>query len=180
MAEETKDLLELLQKRFEENMHRHPGTEWKDVAAALTAQPSKLKILQAMEETGGEPDVVELGAVEGTYTFIDCSPESPSGRRSICYDAAALEARKKNKPADSACAMAAAMGIELLDEAQYRALQQQEPFDKKTSSWIKTPEPIRSLGGALFCDRRYEHVFTYHNGADSYYAARGFRGMLTV
>ncbi len=174
------DLLLTLRKRFELHMHRHPGLTWAEVEARLRASPGKLISLQQMEQTGGEPDVVGFDAKAGEFIFCDCSPESPKGRRSLCYDRAALEARKENKPAGSAMDMAAAMGIELLTEEQYRALQQLGPFDTKTSSWLKTPDPIRELGGALFGDRRYNHVFVYHNGAESYYAARGFRGLLRV
>lgn len=174
------DLLLVLKNRFEQHMHRHPGQSWAQVEARLEASPGKLVSLQQMEQTGGEPDVVGFDAKAGDFIFCDCSPESPKGRRSLCYDRAALEARKENKPAGSALEMAAAMGLELLSEEQYRALQQLEPFDTKTSSWLKTPDPIRELGGALFGDRRYNHVFVYHNGAESYYAARGFRGLLRV
>ncbi len=174
------DLLLTLRKRFELHMHRHPGLTWAEVEARLRASPGKLISLQQMEQTGGEPDVVGFDAKAGEFIFCDCSPESPKGRRSLCYDRAALEARKQNKPAGSVVEMAAAMGIELLTEEQYRALQQLGPFDTKTSSWLKTPDPIRELGGALFGDRRYNHVFVYHNGAESYYAARGFRGLLRV
>ncbi|MBO1438752.1 DUF4256 domain-containing protein [Meiothermus sp. CFH 77666] len=174
------DLLLVLKNRFEQHMHRHPGLTWTEVEARLEASPGKLISLQQMEQTGGEPDVVGFDTKTGEFIFCDCSPESPKGRRSLCYDQAALEARKQNKPAGSALEMAAAMGLELLSEEQYRALQQLEPFDTKTSSWLKTPDPIRKLGGALFGDRRYNHVFVYHNGAESYYAARGFRGLLRV
>ena len=173
-------LLGVLKTRFEQHPHRHPGLKWADVAERLLAQPHKLASLLEMENTGGEPDVVGYDAKTGVFLFFDCSPESPKGRRSLCYDRAALEARKNNKPAGSALEMAAAMGLELLTEEQYRALQQLEPFDTKTSSWLQTPEAIRKLGGALFGDRRYNHVFVYHNGAESYYAARGFRGCLRV
>lgn len=171
-------LLETLKKRFEKNMDRHKGMSWSTVEKKLLAKPEKLETLVQMEETGGEPDVV--GEEKGAYLFYDCAPESPVGRRSLCYDPTALHSRKEHKPKDSAIEMAANMGIELLDEAEYRALQELGEFDKKTSSWIKTPSAIRKLGGALFCDRRYDHVFTYHNGAESYYAARGFRGSLRV
>jgi len=161
-------------------MNRHEGVEWDKVEAKLEANPAKLWSLSEMERTGGEPDVVGSDKKTGEYIFYDCSAESPKGRRSVCYDRAALEARKEHKPADSAIDMAAAMGIEILTEEQYRALQKLGAFDLKTSSWIMTPAAIRKLGGALFCDRRYDTVFTYHNGADSYYAARGFRGSLSV
>ncbi|MBD7986228.1 DUF4256 domain-containing protein [Sporosarcina sp. Sa2YVA2] len=174
------ELLNLLKERFENNMHRHEGLDWSDVRSKLETQSDKLWSLNEMEQTGGEPDVIGLDEETDTYIFCDCSPESPSGRRSVCYDPEALEARKKNKPAHSAMGMAAEMGIELLDEEQYRSLQQIEAVDKKTSSWISTPNAIRQLGGALFCDYRYATVFVYHNGADSYYAARGFRGILKV
>lgn len=169
-----------LRLRFEKNTGRHKGIEWSDVEAKLKAKPEKLSSLLAMEETGGEPDVVGYDKTSGEYIFYDCSPESPAGRRSICYDHEALEARKEHKPANSAVQMAADMGIDLLTEEQYRALQKLGKFDLKTSSWIKTPPEIRKLGGAVFCDRRYDTVFLYHNGAESYYAARGFRGVLKV
>lgn len=172
--------LHAVQARFERHMHRHPGVLWADVLARLDAKPAALLSLRKMEETGGEPDVVRIDDTSAGYTFCDCAPESPFGRRSCCYDQQALDSRKENKPATSAMAMAADMGIELLTEAQYRALQQLGEFDLKTSSWISTPSPIRKLGGALFCDRRYDSVFVYHNGASSYYAARGFRGVLRI
>ena len=178
-AQQT-ELLNILKTRFETNMHRHPELEWPTVQSKLEAQPEKVWSLHEMERTGGEPDVIGVDGETGAYMFCDCSPESPTGRRSVCYDPAALEARKKNKPAHSAIGMAKEMGIELLDEEQYRKLQQLETVDKKTSSWITTPPDIRKLGGALFCDYRYATVFVYHNGADSYYAARGFRGLLSV
>jgi hypothetical protein len=171
-------LLQTLQIRFEKNMHRHPGVAWADVQAKLQANAAALRSLQAMEDTGGEPDVV--GNDTSSFTFVDCSAESPAERRSCCYDGEALAARKENKPRASAVEEAAAMGIALLDEEQYRALQSVGEFDLKTSSWIRTPDDMRALGGALFCDRRYGRVFTYHNGAQSYYAARGFRGCLRV
>jgi hypothetical protein len=177
---QSASLLDALKKRFEKNMHRHKGLDWSKVQARLEAHPEKIWSLQEMENTDGEPDVVGYDKKTGEYIFYDCAAESPKGRRSLCYDRKALDARKENKPRDSAMDMAAAMGIELLTEEEYRALQQIEKFDAKTSSWIKTPEEIRKHGGAIFCDRRYEHVFTYHNGADSYYAARGFRGSLRV
>ena len=173
-------LLELLARRFAAHPQRHAGIDWPSVRARLEASPAALAVLQRMEATGGEPDVIGHDAQAGRYTFCDCAAESPAGRRSLCYDPAALAARKENKPADSALGMAAAIGIELLSEAQYRALQQLGEFDAKTSSWICTPPAVRALGGALFCDRRYGQVFTYHNGAQSYYAARGFRGVLYV
>jgi hypothetical protein len=179
-AKQREELLGALKTRFEKNMNRHEGVEWDKVKAKLEANPAKLWSLSEMERTGGEPDVVGSDKKTGEYIFYDCSAESPKGRRSVCYDRAALEARKEHKPADSAIDMAAAMGIEILTEEQYRALQKLGAFDLKTSSWIMTPAAIRKLGGALFCDRRYDAVFTYHNGADSYYAARGFRGSLSV
>lgn len=174
------DLLGTLRIRFERHMHRHAGLAWIDVLARLEGNTDALRSLHAMEATGGEPDVIGRDAATGHYLYCDCAAESPSGRRSACYDAAALAARKENKPAHSAVEMAAAMGIELLTEAQYRALQSLGEVDAKTSSWIKTPPDVRALGGALFCDRRYGTVFVYHNGAQSYYAARGFRGLLRV
>jgi Protein of unknown function (DUF4256) len=183
-SEQSSSLLKTLKVRFEKNMNRHKGLEWAKVEAKLNADPEKLWSLNAMEETGGEPDVVVPIAIgnkkTGEYIFCDCSPESPKGRRSICYDHEALEARKEHKPEDSAINMAADMGIEILTEEQYRELQQLGNFDTKTSSWIKTTADVRKLGGALFCDRRYNTVFLYHNGAESYYAARGFRGSLRV
>jgi len=169
-----------LKARFEKNMHRHRGLDWSSVQARLEAHPDKLWSLNEMERTGGEPDVVGYDSETGEYLFYDCSPESPGGRRSLCYDREAREARKEHKPQSSALEMAAAMGIELLTEEEYRKLQELGEFDTKTSSWVMTPPEIRALGGALFCDRRYNHVFTYHNGAESYYAARGFRGKLRV
>jgi hypothetical protein len=179
-AEEKNKLLAVLKARFEKNRNRHKGIEWATVQARLEASPEKLWSLNEMEKTGGEPDVVGQDRKTGEYLFFDCSAESPKDRRSICYDDEALEARKEHKPADSALNMAAEMGIDLLDEEQYRELQQLGDFDTKTSSWINTPRAIRKLGGALFADRRYDHVFVYHNGAQSYYAARGFRGALRV
>lgn len=173
-------LLGALQARFEKNMKRHKGLEWAKVQARLDANPAALWSLHEMERTGGEPDVVGHDDKTGEFVFIDCSAESPSGRRSLCYDGEALEARKEAKPTGSAVDMAAAMGIELLTEAQYRELQALGEFDTKTSSWVVTPPDIRKLGGALFADRRYGHVFVYHNGASSYYAARAFRGLLRV
>jgi len=179
-AAQQEELLKTLKARFENNTARHKGIEWAAVAAKLEASAAKLWSLNAMEETGGEPDVVAHDKKTGEYTFVDCAAESPKGRRSICYDGEALASRKENKPEDSAINMAEEMGIEMLTEEQYRALQELGKFDLKTSSWVKTPAEIRKLGGAIFCDRRYDHIFTYHNGAESYYAARGFRGALTV
>ncbi|MBG8553340.1 DUF4256 domain-containing protein [Hymenobacter guriensis] len=178
--EQREELLSLLQARFEKNMVRHPGLVWSNVQEKLEAAGEKLWSLQEMERTGGEPDVVGYDADTGEYVFYDCAPESPQGRRSFCYDRAAQDARKEAKPVNNAVDMAAAMGIELLTEAQYRHLQQLGPFDAKTSSWLKTPSEIRQLGGALFADYRYGAVFVYHNGASAYYAARGFRGVLSV
>lgn len=178
--EQREQLLETLKARFEKNMNRHQGLEWSKVQTKLEANPEKLWSLSEMERTGGEPDVVDYDEKTDEYIFFDCAAESPKGRRSVCYDREALESRKKHKPETSAMDMAAAMGIELLTEEQYRALQQLGEFDLKTSSWIQTPPDIRKRGGALFCDRRYEHVFVYHNGAESYYASRGFRGWLKV
>ncbi len=173
-------LLSALQLRFDQYPNRHQGLNWATVQARLTARPEKLRSLREMEQSGGEPDVVGHDPTTGEIIFYDCSAESPAGRRSLCYDQQALAARKQNKPAGSALAMAAAMGIQLLTEAEYWELQKLGEFDTKTSSWIDTPAPIRKLGGALFCDRRYDTVFVYHNGAESYYAARGFRGSLRV
>lgn len=178
--DQNENLLETLQARFEKNMKRHKGIAWEDVQARLKAHPKKLRSLEEMERTGGEPDVIGHDAKTGEYLFYDCSPESPDGRRSLCFDRDALDSRKENKPSGSALEMADAMGIELLTEDEYRALQKLGTFDLKTSSWIATPPAIRKLGGSLFCDRRYDHVFVYHNGASSYYAARGFRGSLRV
>lgn len=186
MAKETiskkqrEELLKALKARFEKNMNRHPGVEWAQVQAKLETNAQKLGSLYEMERTGGEPDVVGHDKKTGGYIFYDCSAESPKGRRSLCYDRPALDSRKEAKPRDNALDMAAAMGIELLTEEQYRELQKLGIFDAKTSSWVKTPSNIRKLGGALFCDRRFDTVFLYHNGAESYYAARGFRGCLTV
>lgn len=174
------DLIAVLRDRFEKNMVRHKGVEWAKVQAKLEMSPEKLSSLNEMEITGGEPDVVGHDKKKGEYIFMDCSAESPKGRRSVCYDRAALDARKEHKPANSAIDLANAIGIEMLTEEQYRELQKLGTFDLKTSSWIATPSEIRKLGGALFCDRRYDTVFVYHNGADSYYAARGFRGSLKV
>ncbi|MBZ4188119.1 DUF4256 domain-containing protein [Niabella beijingensis] len=179
-ASQKETLLGALKKRFEKNTNRHKGIEWASVLAKLEASPEKLWSLDEMESTEGEPDVVGYDKKNDTYIFMDCSAESPKGRRSLCFDGDALASRKEHKPADSAMEMAKAMGIELLTEEQYRELQQLGSFDLKTSSWVQTPAAIRKLGGALFCDRRYDQVFTYHNGAESYYAARGFRGVLHV
>lgn len=173
-------LLATLKARFGQNMHRHPGMDWAWVSSRLEARPAQWAPLHAMENTGGEPDVVGWDQQTGELIFCDCSPESPAGRRSLCYDREALESRKDNRPENCVIDMASAMGITLLTEAEYRDLQRLDPLDAKTSSWIGTPADIRQLGGALFCDRRYNTVFTYHNGAQSYYAARGFRGSLRV
>jgi hypothetical protein len=178
--EQSKELINTLKTRFEKNRNRHNNIDWADVQAKLEANAEKLWSLKEMEITGGEPDVVGYDGKTGEYIFYDCSAESPKGRRSFCYDHEALESRKEYKPADSAVGMAIATGIELLTEEQYRQLQQLGKFDLKTSSWVKTPADIRKLGGAVFCDRRYDTVFLYHNGAESYYAARGFRGSLNV
>ena len=177
---QREELLKTLKTRFEKNMNRHRGLDWAGVQARLDENPEKLWSLNEMESTGGEPDVVDHDKKTGQYIFYDCSPESPQGRRSLCYDDGALQSRKENKPKDSAIEMAAGMGIELLSEEQYRELQKLGNFDTKTSSWVKTPTDIREMGGAVFCDRRYNTVFLYHNGAESYYAARGFRGLLKV
>ncbi len=174
------DLLRALQARFEKNMTRHKGLEWAKVQAKLEASPDKLLSLTEMEKTGGEPDVIGHDKKTGEYTFCDCSAETPKGRRSVCYDREAQLSRKEHRPKNNAIDMAAAMGVELLTEAQYRELQRLGNFDTTTSSWVQTPADIRKLGGALFCDRRYDHVFVYHNGAPSYYAARAFRGVLRV
>ncbi|MGA3675105.1 DUF4256 domain-containing protein [Lysinibacillus agricola] len=178
--EQREELLKTLKARFEKNMNRHKELEWAEVQAKLEANTEKLWSLNKMEETGGEPDIVGHDQKTGEYIFYDCSAESPKGRRSVCYDREALESRKKHKPENNAIDMATAMGIELLTEEQYRELQKLENFDMKTSSWVQTPANIRKLGGAIFCDYRYDTVFVYHNGADSYYAARGFRGSLRV
>jgi len=178
--EQCEELLKVLKVRFEKNLNRHKGLEWAKIQARLEANAEKLWSLLEMERTGGEPDVVGQDKKTGEYVFYDCSEESPKGRRSVCYDREALDARKENKPQSSAMDMAAAMGIELLTEAQYRELQKLGEFDLKTSSWVQTPSDIRKLKGALFCDRRYDTVFVYHNGAESYYAARAFRGSLKV
>jgi len=182
LPEQGAELLKVLKARFEKNMSRHKGIEWANVQAKLDSEDSgsKLWTLYEMERTGGEPDVIGHDAATGEYIFCDCSPESPKGRRSVCYDREALESRKEYKPENSAVDMAAEIGIELLTEEQYRELQKLGEFDKKTSSWVQTPADIRKLGGAVFCDRRYGHVFLYHNGAESYYAARGFRGLLKI
>ncbi|QEN87151.1 DUF4256 domain-containing protein [Labrys sp. KNU-23] len=174
------DLLEVLQARFNANMKRHKSLEWAEVRARLEGNPEKLRSLDEMERTGGEPDVIGRDPETGDYVFCDCSAETPKGRRSLCYDRQALDERKEHKPEGSAVDLAATMGVDLLTEEQYRSLQELEAFDLKTSSWVKTPAEIRKRGGALFCDRRYDHVFTYHNGASSYYAVRGFRGRLKV
>ena len=178
--QEQQELLGTLQARFQKNMHRHRDMAWPDIQTRLDRSPAALRSLREMESTGGEPDVIGHDRESGAYIFCDCSPESPAGRRSFCYDGEALASRKENKPENSAVDMAAAMDVQLLTEEQYRALQQLGEFDTKTSSWIDTPLALRKLGGALFCDRRYGRVFVYHNGAQSYYAARGFRGTLRV
>jgi hypothetical protein len=177
---QREELLRALKARFEKNMARHQSLEWSKVRAKLEAQAEKLRSLNEMERTGGEPDVVAHDKKTGEYIFYDCSAESPKGRRSLCYDREALDSRKEHKPKDNAIEMACAMGVELLTEEQYRELQKLGEFDTKTSSWVRTPSAIRRLGGALFCDRRYNSVFVYHNGAESYYAGRGFRGSLRV
>lgn len=179
-TQERNELLQALKARFEKNMHRHKSITWLEVQDRLENNRTALESLRAMETTGGEPDVIGRDKETGQFMFCDCSSESPTGRRSFCYDRAALEARKEHKPQSSAVEMAAEMGIDLLTEEQYRTLQELGEFDTKTSGWIKTPADIRPLGGALFCDRRYGKVFVYHNGAQSYYAARGFRGLLLV
>ncbi|WP_026565092.1 DUF4256 domain-containing protein [Bacillus sp. UNC41MFS5] len=178
--EQCEELLKTLKARFEKNMNRHEGLEWAEVQTRLEVNPEKMWSLSEMEGTGGEPDVVGHDQKTGEYIFYDCSAESPKGRRSFCYDREALESRKQHKPENTAIDLATAMGIELLTEEQYRELQKLGKFDLKTSSWVQTPANIRKLGGAIFCDRRYDTVFVYHNGADSYYAARGFRGSLRV
>ena len=177
---QREDLLKALQTRFENNMNRHRGLDWATVLSKLEASAEKLGSLSEMEKTGGEPDVIGQDKKTGEFIFVDCAAESPKDRRSLCYDREALDSRKENKPKGSALEMAAAMGIEVLAEEQYRELQKLGEFDTKTSSWVKTPAAVRKLGGALFCDRRYNTVFVYHNGAESYYAARGFRGSLRV
>jgi hypothetical protein len=178
--EQRQEILQVLKVRFEKNMNRHQDLEWGLLQAKLEGNTEKLWSLNEMEKTGGEPDVIGLDKKTGEYIFYDCSAESPKGRRNVCYDREALESRKEHKPGNSAVEMAAAMGIELLTEEQYRELQRSGSFDTKTSSWVKTPSDIRKLGGALFCDRRYDHVFLYHNGPESYYGVRGFRGSLRV
>ncbi|HWB64715.1 MAG TPA: DUF4256 domain-containing protein [Chitinophagales bacterium] len=179
-AKQSNELLTILKTRFEKNINRHKGIDWAKVEAKLKGNAEKLWSLNEMEKTGGEPDVVGYDKKTGEYIFYDCAAESPQGRRSFCYDREALDKRKEHKPKNNALEAAADMGIELLTETQYRELQQLGDFDTKTSSWVKTPDAVRKLGGALFCDRRYNTVFVYHNGAESYYAARGFRGMLKV
>jgi len=179
-AKQTEELLQALKARFEKSMNRHKGLEWGKVQARLQAQPEKMWSLSEMERTGGDPDVIGFDKKTGEYIFCDCSAESPKDRRSLCFDREALDGRKENKPRNCACDLATAMGIELLNEEEYRELQKLGEFDTKTSSWIETPEKIRKLGGALFCDRRFDTVFLYHNGAESYYASRGFRGLLRV
>jgi len=174
------DLIDELRSRFEANMDRHPGLKWADVQPRLEANAEKLWSLSEMDRTGGEPDIVGFDKATGEFVFFDCSPESPKGRRSLCYDRAAWESRKEHKPENDVVSAAAAMGVELLTEEQYRDLQSLGEFDLKTSSWVKTPGDVRSLGGAIFCDRRFGRIFTYHNGAESYYAARGWRGSLRV
>jgi len=179
-SQEIADLCKALNVRFEKNMNRHPEMEWSDILMRLEANADRLWSLHEMERTGGAPDVISHDHQTGEYLFVDCSPESPLGRRSLCYDREALESRKEHPPKENALDMASCMGIQILTESEYRELQGVGQFDLKTSSWIMTPAGIRALGGALFCDRRYDHVFTYHNGAQSYYAARGFRGLLRV
>jgi Protein of unknown function (DUF4256) len=179
-AKQCEELLKILKNRFEKNMNRHKGMEWVNVQTKLEQFPEKLHSLHEMETTGGEPDVLDYDIETGEYVFYDCSPESPIGRRSVCYDRKGLESRKEHRPGNSAIDMASEMGIELLTEEEYRGLQKFGHFDSKTSSWIKTPESIRELSGAIFADFRYNNVFIYHNGAASYYAARGFRGSFRV
>lgn len=179
-TEQREELIKTLKNRFEKNTNRHPGVKWESVEAKLAGNPEKLWSIAEMEKTGGEPDVVDFDTTSGEVIFCDCSAESPKGRRSVCYDREALESRKEYKPENSAVDMAAELGIDLLTEEQYRHLQQLDNFDTKTSSWVKTPPEIRKLGGAVFCDRRYNHVFLYHNGAESYYTVRGFRGILRI
>lgn len=180
LAKQSKELINTLKLRFEKNTNRHKDLEWAKVQVKIEASPEKLWALNEMERTGGEPDVIGFDKKTGEYIFYDCSAESPKGRRSLCYDGEGQESRKEYKPENNAIDMAQAMGIEVLTEEQYRELQKLGNFDTKTSSWVKTPSEIRKLGGALFCDRRYDHVFVYHNGAESYYAARAFRGSLRV
>jgi len=179
-AEQQEELIKILKTRFEKNPNRHESVKWEDVQKKLESNPEKLWSLNEMERTEGEPDVVGYDKKTNEYLFFDCSSESPKGRRSLCYDRDALNSRKENKPANSAIDLANEIGIEILNEEQYRELQTLGSFDLKTSSWVKTPEDIRKLGGAIFCDKRYNNVFLYHNGAESYYAARGFRGVLRV
>jgi hypothetical protein len=179
-SEDREELLKIIKTRFEKNMNRHKSIKWADVVTKLEAHADKLWSLSEMEISGGEPDVVGYNKKTGEYIFYDCSPETPKGRRSVCYDDEALQSRKEHKPKNSAIEMAGEMGIEILTEEEYRALQELGEFDLKTSSWVKTPVEIREQGGAIFCDRRYDHVFVYHNGAESYYAVRGFRGSLNV
>ncbi|WP_341835947.1 DUF4256 domain-containing protein [Chitinophaga pollutisoli] len=179
-ADQAEELLKTLKTRFEKNMRRHKGLDWQKVLERIESHPAKLWSLNEMEETGGEPDVIGFDKKSGEFIFCDCAPESPKGRRSTCYDYEALQSRKEHKPKTSAMDMAHEIGIEMLTEEQYRSLQELGEFDLKTSSWVKTPDDIRELGGAIFCDRRYNKVFMYHNGAESYYGARGFRGLLKV
>jgi len=179
-SDQSHELLKVLRTRFEKNMKRHKGLEWEKIEKKLLSAPEKLWSLDQMEQSGGEPDVVGQDKKTGEYLFFDCSPESPMGRRSVCYDGEALRSRKEHKPKNSALDMATEIGIEILSEEEYRMLQELGDFDTKTSSWVKTPAAIRERGGAIFCDKRYNHVFLYHNGAESYYAARGFRGSLKV
>ena len=180
LPKQCEELIKTLKNRFDKNMNRHEGIEWDKVQVKLNANPEKLWSLNEMERTGGEPDIIGIDIITGDYIFYDCSEESPKGRRSVCYDREGLESRKEHKPENNAIDMATAMGIELTTVEQYQTLQQFGNFDTKTSSWVQTPTEIRKLGGALFCDRRYNHVFVYHNGAESYYSARGFRGSLTI
>jgi len=180
LPKQCEELIKTLKNRFDKNMNRHEGIEWAKVLVKLNANPGKLWSLNEMERTGGEPDIIGIDIITGDYIFYDCSEESPKGRRSVCYDREGLESRKEHKPENNAIDMATAMGIELTTVEQYHTLQQFGNFDTKTSSWVQTPTEIRKLGGALFCDRRYNHVFVYHNGAESYYSARGFRGSLTI
>lgn len=180
MSQLDEELLRTLQTRFEKNMHRHLHIKWANVEQRLRTSPNKMQVLRRMEDSGGEPDVLAQIEVSGEFLFADCAAESPVGRRSLCYDQSALDARKENKPRGSAIEMAQEIGIDILTEVEYRHLQTLGEFDKKTSSWVQTPEAVRKLGGALFCDRRYSQVFVYHNGAESYYAARGFRGRCIV
>ena len=179
-AKQSEELIAVLKARFEKNMKRHKGIDWTKVQAKLEKNPGKLWVLHQMESTDGEPDVVGFDKKTGEYIFYDCSAESPKGRRSLCYDREAWESRKEHKPKDNAMGMAKEMGVEMLTEDEYREMQKQEEFDLKTSSWVKTPDKIRKLGGAIFCDRRFDTVFTYHNGAESYYGSRGFRGKVRV